>query len=279
VNPSSLDLLLRRFRRHMVGIRAARIVLILVVFPCAVASVTLPELLNRRGLFLLIAAGIALWIFLLAKSFQAARQVQTGSALLSIGQLNNAETWLRRAIEHFSLSTQSKIVACQHLAVLFFQRDAHQEVVLICRELLRSHIKGLRHIWVNVRLLLADSLLMLDKVAEAYEVILPVYNIPLNLADRMKLLPVRLRCELATDQTAGSVEELCEKVQIAELLDAPRAALVHALLAEACRRQSMPAQQAFLAERARLYHDLDRLVDRYPIIAPVAYSNYPPTPE
>jgi len=86
----------------------------------------------------------------------------------------------------------------------------------------------------------------------------------------MKLLPIQLRYELAADYPAAAAQSLPEKLQIAELLDSPRAALVHALLAEACRRNHMPAQQAFLAERAWLYHDLDQLAPRYPVIALIA---------
>jgi hypothetical protein len=34
----------------------------------------------------------------------------------------------------------------------------------------------------------------------------------------------------------------------------------------------MPVLQAFLTERARLYHDLEDLAERYPVISPVVGS-------
>ena len=105
--------------------------------------------------------------------------------------------------------------------------------------------------------MLADSLLTLDREAEAYEAMRPMYDLPLSLADRMKMLPLQLRYESAGSPDGLAVESLAEKVRIAELLDSQQAALVHAMLAEACRRQSMSAQSDFLLRRARLYADLE----------------------
>ena len=116
---------------------------------------------------------------------------------------------------------------------------------------------------------------MLDRRDEAYEAMRPVYDVPLSLLDRMKLLPVQLRYELAANHTASAVRELGEKIKVAELLDAPGAALVHALLAEACDRQAMGRQRDFLTARAWLYHDLTDLADRYELIAPLTARTRP----
>jgi hypothetical protein len=106
-------------------------------------------------------------------------------------------------------------------------------------------------------------------VDAAYDAMRPVYDTQLSLSDRMKLLPVQLRYELAADHSSASVNALAEKVRVAELLDSSQAALVHAMLAEACRRESMPDQQAFLLKRARLYHDLEPLAEQYALITPI----------
>jgi len=250
--------------------RVIHVAVVLVFLAAIFWASGLGEPKDKYAILIVLGAALLAWILFLVHLIRVTREVQAGGVLLTTGQLDDAEVWLRRGIERFSLSGHAKILACQQLASLFFRRSAYQEVVTICQELLRHRIRRVRKVWINTRLMLADSLLMLDRTSEAYAAMRPVYDVPLSLADRMKLLPIQLRYELAADHAASAVQALAEKVRIAELLDAPRAALVHALLAEACRREAMPGQRDFLAERARLYFDLDQLVQRYAVIAPIA---------
>lgn len=275
MSPSQIEHLLRTFRRQIRIIRMVRLLLVLGTAAAVLWAVQLPRADSKRLLFAIVIGTLVVWVMMMISSARVARYLQTAGALLSIGQLEDAEVWLRRVLERFSLSARTKMMACQQFASLFFRRDDHHNVVRVCTELLGQRVKRLHGVWVNTRLMMADSLLMLDRVPEAYDAMRPVYDCPLSLADRMKLLPVQLRYELAADHATAAVQALPEKLQIAELLDSPRAALVHALLAEACRRTNMPEQQAFLTRRAWLYHDLSELVTRYPIIAPIAATQAP----
>ena len=270
MSTDGLATLLRALRRQLTMIRVVRVAGLLLFAAAILWAAGRPEPANRHMLLFTAAAAMLAAIMLLFHSARLAQEVRTASVLLRTGQLDDAEAWLRRAIERFALSRQAKLLAGQQLASLFSRRDAHSQVVAICQELLRHPARRLRNVWINTRLLLADSLLMLDRVNEAYEALRPLYDSPLSLADRTRLLPIQLRYELASGHAASAVQALAEKVRIAELLDSPRAALVHALLAEACRRQAMPEQHGFLAERARLYHDLGPLAKRYTAIAPIA---------
>jgi hypothetical protein len=274
---TQLDDLLRMFRKQVRLIRVVRLTLLVGTAVAVLWAAQLPRPENKRLIFAIFIGTLVIWVLMMINSARVARYVQTAGALLSLGQLDDAEVWLRRVLERFSLSARTKILACQQFASLFFRRDDHLGVVRICGELLKHKLKRLHSVWINTRLMMADSLLMLDRVPEAYEAIRPVYDSRLSLADRMKLLPIQLRYELAADHAASAVQGLPEKLQMAELLESPRAALVHALLAEACRRNHMSDQQAFLTERAWLYHDLDQLATRYPIIAPIA-AQRPSTP-
>lgn len=265
-----IETLLRSFRRQVIAIRAVRVLLALVFVAALVWASELPSPGGRRVMFLLGMAGVVVWLWIILGAVRLTREVQAGNILLATGQLDRAEQWLRQSLSRSTLSVQAKILAVQQLASLAFRRDAHQDVVTICRELLRHRLSGVRNLWMLVRLMLADSLLMLGRVAEAYEAMRPIYDVPLSIADRMRLLPIQLRYELAADHPASAVSSLAEKVQIAELMDAERAGLVHALLAEACRRAAMEPERQFLAERARLYCDLAPLAERYPMIAGVA---------
>lgn len=272
MTPDEITSLLQRYHRQIRLIRVVRIALILGTLAVILWASQLPAPLNKQVMFGVFIATLMIWVVSLINTSQQTRLVRTAGALLGIGQLDNAEVWLQRALRRFTLSIRTNAMVLQHFASLLFRRDAHEQVVQICRSLLKQHFAGLRQIWVNTRLMMADSLLMLDEVAEAYEAIRPVCDVELSLADRMKLLPIQLRYELAADYPDSALQNLPEKLQLAELLDAPRAALVHALLAEACRRTHKPEQEAYLARRARLYHDLEPIASRYPIIAVVAGS-------
>lgn len=265
----ALENILRNFRRQMFMVHALRLAIVVVLSAVIIWTAYLPEQEGKRVLFLTVAVSVLTWVLLIIGSARTVREVQAGSVLLGMGQLDDAEVWLRKALANFSLSVKGKLIAGQQLAALFMKRQAHEEVVTICRVLLAQRLKHLRGVWINTRIMLADSLLYLDRVHEAYEAMRPVYDVSLSLADRIKLLPVQLRYELAAGHADFTVRSLKEKIQIAELLDSAGAALVHALLAEACRRRAMTAQSNFLIERARLYHDLDKLVEQYGVIAPV----------
>lgn len=269
MTPPQIDSLLKRCHRQILLIRILRVLLMIGTVAAILWASSLPRPLNKQATFGLFIAAMLVWVLSMLNSSRLARQVRTAGALLSIGQLDDAEVWLLRTIERFSLSARTKALALQQYASVFFCRDAHAQVVQICRSILKERIAGLKHVWINTRLMLADSLLMLNQVPEAYDAIRPVCDAQLSLADRMKLLPIQLRYELAADFPAAALRNLPEKLQLAELLDSPRAALVHALLAEACRRSHMPTQEAFLAQRAWLYHDLDTMASRYPVIAPI----------
>jgi len=269
VKEESLDGLLRRFHRRVGFVIVVRAMAMLLIVLLAVWSVWEPTFLDRRAVTMVFGGVFLLWICLAISSMHQSRTLQMARVLLGTGQSDNARVWLGRVMTGLSLSPRIQFVACQHLAFVFFARSAHKEVVAICYELLRHRLGRLRHVIVNTRLMLADSLLTLDRVAEAYEAIVPVYELSLSLADRMKLLPVQLRYELTAGQSALVVRSLPEKVRVAELLDSQQAALVHAMLAEGCRQQSMSAESAFLLRRARLYADLEPLTQRYGVLLPL----------
>ena len=266
----SVDALLRGFRRQVLAARAARIAAVLAAVALIVWSGLEAEGGGRRASLLVLIAGIAGWLAFVMEAVRLARQAQAGSVLLATGQLDRAESWLRGVMERFTFSVRAKLLAAQQLASLKFLQGGYADVVAICRELLRQRLSGLQGVAFNTRLMLADSLLNLERTQDAYDALRPIYDQPLSLSDRMKLLPIQLRYELAADHSATTVTDLPAKVQVAELMESDRAGLTHALLAEACRRESMPAQYAFLRERARLYTDLSPIAEKYPLLRAVA---------
>lgn len=267
---AKIEELLRVFRRNLRVSMILRVALGSLFAGIALWALTLSASAGRPVLGLLVVGMLVLWAALLVRSVRLVREIQAGNLLIACGRLDDAEARLGRALGRFLFSERAQLMLFQQLAGLLFQRNRLHEVVAICGELLRHRLERIQGLAFHTRLMLADSLLLLGKVEEAYTAFRPVYDAPLTLAERMKLLPVQLRYELEAGHAAAAAGGLAEKVRVAELLESPRAALAHALLAEACRRQSMTAQQAFLAERARLYHDLAPLAEKYPVIRPIA---------
>ena len=269
MSDGTLDAVLRTFRRQLAVAKVVRVGVVIATALTFAWVIVMPESASRWALGLMVGIAVVMWFNMLISTARVTRDLQSGSALLATGQLDEAEYWLKRAVTRFSLTAHAKLLASVELATVLFRRDRHVDVVSLCREVLRHRVSRLRNVWIAARILLADSLLQIDEIHAAYEAMRPVYDTQLSLSDRMKLLPIQLRYELAANHSSASVNSLAEKVQIAELLDASQAALVHALLAEACRRESMPVQQAFLVNRAKLYHDLEPLAEKHAVIAPI----------
>ncbi|HSW45011.1 MAG TPA: hypothetical protein VLM89_05525 [Phycisphaerae bacterium] len=269
----NLTKLLRTFRRQMVALRFLRWMAVVLL---AAAMVALPKAgimpawsILLIGLGLLVPAGL-----LIVHSFRLAREIQAGGVLLSIGKLDDAAAWLKRGLSRFALSGRAKIMAAQLLASLLQRRGEHEDAVTVCREVLRQPLRRLQYVWVNTRLMLADSLLILGHLQEACETLRPIHGVPIPLEARLRLLPIQLRYELTAGDAGSAASELPEKVRLAELMDSSSAALTHALLAEACRRLDRSAERDFLAARANLYHDLGPLASQQPLIEPIAAAGW-----
>ncbi len=274
--PHPTDPMAVLLRRQMALTRAARL-LLWGTFLAAAGWAGLRD--GGRGpqtVVWVLAGGLGVWALAALHGLRIARCVRLGTVLMGLGQLDNAEVWLRRAVGQFTFSTQGKYFAGQQLASLAFARGSYDAAIDLCRVLLRRHPGGTGRQALNVRLLLADALLLRDRPAEAREALGPVYRRRLSLVERMKLLPIRLRCELAVGDAESAARELPEQVRLAELLDSAGAALAHALLAEACRRLGRDIEAAFLRRRAALYHDLEPLVERYPVLTPIAAAGNSP---
>jgi len=269
MNGPAVQQFLSGFRRQLILVRLTRAITF-AFFTIAIFWILYnPAQPDQQTAWLLGGFMIILYMLLFFSSARSNRAVQTGNILLAAGRLDDAQVWLQRAISGFSLSAKLNLAAGQSLAAVYFQREAHQEVISICRELLRHRLlRRIQNVWVATRMMLTDSLLCLNRMEEAYEIMRPLYDIQLNLSDRLKLLPLQLRYELAMNHSASAVENLPEKVKLA--LDSYRAALVHALLAEACLRENQNQPHQLLARRAQLYKDLPPLAEKYPMITTIA---------
>ena len=210
---------------------------------------------------LLVVSGT--WIVLLLRTIGQLRRARTSSALLKEGRIEEAHQELLGALDSLSPLRSIKILACHYLAVAAHLGRRYGETAAICRELLAHPLGAMANLGTATRLILVDSLLMLDEFDAAAPVIQQIGASPLSLTDRLTFLPIELRYQLATDQAAQAVESLPSKARLAELLDSSAAALTHALLAEACMRMKLTPQHEYLLRRAALLADLQPIVTRY----------------
>ena len=256
-----------RFRRQMRAAAVQRWVLgtTLVVGLIACHFVGTPT----RGWVVAGLAGVAgLWIALALRGVKQVHATRTSSALLAAGRIADARQALVATLNRMTPLSSVKILACHYLAVAAHLSRSYAEAAAICRELLSHRLGQMKNIAAATRLILADALLMLDESNAAAAAIQAIDPNALSLTERLTLLPIELRCQLATGRAERAVESLPEKVRLAELLDTTNAALTHMLLAEACRRMELADKQRYLLERAALLAELNPIVARFkPLLA------------
>jgi hypothetical protein len=208
------------------------------------------------------------WVLLMIFSIRQVRSANQASVYIASGRLDLAEEQLKSALNAFSLYKTGKLLVCHNLAVVSHGRKNYGAAAELCAGVLSLSSGLSRHVSRLCRILLADCRLFLGDSSAAHKVLEPLAgpDLDLPLSERLMLLPVELRCRIAEGDFEGAASSLPKKVRLAELLESPKAALVHALLARACRRVGELTAAAFLQRRAELYHDLESLGGEYPIL-------------
>jgi tetratricopeptide (TPR) repeat protein len=254
--------LLRTFGWRMAAATLARWLLV-VAFVLAIAAIgpfgTMATAKAATLSMLLVLLG---WVLLVHVSIKAAQYAQLGAALLAHGDLEQAESALLRAMRSASVFRGALLFACQQFGALLAARKRYAEAARVFQTLLRyasGRFGSLRSLHASARLMLADCELAMGHLDAAYSAFRPVFDMPLTLSDKLMLLPIELRYALASGHVDSAVADLPDKVRHAEMLEAPQAAWVHVLLADACERTGRTASAMFLRRRAALYHDLNDL--------------------
>lgn len=206
------------------------------------------------GLIVLTAVAAA-WLPSLMRSRQQRQLIGFSGHLLAQGRLQDAEVSLTHALQQFSLATGPQVVGCHYMAVLAHARQQFAEGVGWCRAVLRYAQRSARAIRRTSQILMADCLVCLGRLEEAYQVLEPLYEQPLSLSDQLMVLPVQLRYELAAGHYDSALADLPGRVRLAELLETKPAATVHALLAVACKATGRPKEADFLWQRVQAFGD------------------------
>lgn len=276
MSPADAGRLLRGLDRDLRIGRAIRWALGAILGVGFVAAIRAADADERFNLLTTAAMTAALgWAFLSAWSMRQVRAANQASYFIASGRLDLAERRLREALSGFSIYRGAKLMVCHNLAVLAHGRGDYAAAAELCAGVLRHAPRSNEASRHTTRILLADCRMLLNDLPAAGAALtdMDVDDERMALAQRLMLLPIQVRYDVTAGRFAEAVERLKQKVRLAELLESPRAALVHALLAHACRMMERTQEAAYLAARAALYHDLSDLVEQYPLLATLADSD------
>jgi len=196
------------------------------------------------------------------------RSANQAAAYLSAGRFDLAEQELTAALRTFSLYRTGKLLVCHNLAVVVHGQKNYQAAAELCDGILAMRPGSRGGVGRICRILLADCRLFLGDTLAAIKALQPLVKrrSELSLGEQLLLLPIELRCVVADGRHEEATADLAKKIQQAELLDSPRAALVHALLAKSCQALHRDALAGRLERRAQLYHDLSELQKEYAVL-------------
>jgi hypothetical protein len=262
----SAETAISRFRRDVtLGTLLRGLLLIAAV---VAMGLSLVHAMKLHGTVMLFGVG-ALWVVLSYRSVQGTRLAAESPSLIASGDLEAAEEQVERALRSFSLFRSAKLLSLHHLALLRHAQGRWRDSAMLCRTLLSQRLGSMRSISKPSRLLLADALLEMGDVREAYLVISDLYRERLSLGESMSLLLVQLDYESrigawqAMLPRGGSYKRL----ELAELMPATNAAKAQALMALAARRLGREDWAAWLRLRAELLAEPKDLVAERPILA------------
>jgi hypothetical protein len=158
---------------------------------------------------------------------------------------------LLMALNTFTLSRGSRLVAYQHLAALRAAQGRFDQASALCWALLqhqrrRSGLRG--RLW----LLEAECRLRLRDLPAVHQALTQAHNLPLRAAEALQLVGLQILYEAQTGQTEQLTQGLAAKVALVRMMPAPQAGEILTHLALAAEAQEAPAIAVDLRRHALL---------------------------
>jgi hypothetical protein len=256
-----VDTTISRVRRDMTLSTLLKIVLTCAALACMLGGGGD----NMRVVGLLGIAG--LWFWLSINSARSSRTAAESPSLIASGQFEEAERNIEQTVRTFSLFRPVKLQALHHLALLRHAQRRWQESAALARALLRQRLGALQPISRPTLLLLADSLLEMGDVRGAYDAISRLYRERLSLAEVLNLLAIQLDYSTRIAAWPSMLDNVMEKVQLAELMPPAVAARSQAAMALAARKVGRADLADWLRARVELLTDAKQLAQERPVLA------------
>jgi hypothetical protein len=253
--------------RYQRDVALGWIVRVLLVAALLASVLVLPFMFKRYEAAFGFAAVFGIWMMLSITSAKNSRLLAPSPELIARGEFEEAEQRIDQAMRAFSLSRTSKLLGLHHLAALRHKQKNFQDVAKLCRVVLgqrpNTTMPGLDR---ATRLMLADTLLELDDVRGAADVIAPLRMQQLPLHEQLSLLYTELDVQLRMSAWDAMLAGLPFKVQLAEMMPPAHAARIQAMLALAARHRGLPDWADWLRQRVELLADVDKLATERPAL-------------
>jgi hypothetical protein len=253
-----------RLRRDLTMGTALNVLLAIGALACLVLPIS-ARLGGFGGIMMLTLVGVV-WLGLSYQSVKGTRLAAGSAGLIAAGQLEVAEHQIESALRSFSLFRTGKLMTLHQLAVLRHAQKRWEDCAQLCRELLKQRLGAVRNLEKPTRLMLADTLLELGDVDGAYQTLSVLHQQRLTLGEALNLLAVQLDYEARINAWGQMFSGIAAKTQMAELLPAPKAAGVEALLALAAKKVGRTDWSDWLRRRVELLADVNDLTRARPIL-------------
>lgn len=213
-----------------------------------------------------LAIGISLiWIAMGSVSTSVARQIPLISQWIETAPAQ-AESLLATSLKRKPLQRAIRILLYQRLAALRFKQGDYAQAAAICDELLRQPVASKSSQLMQkipgvgrtgslrpaLLLMLTESHLIRRDFYNAYQCLVQLHQIPLEMGESLHRNALQTRYEVASGLFANAVSNLREKVHLAELMPGPQSGTMHAMLALAASRIGNQDAANWLFARAEL---------------------------
>ncbi len=191
------------------------------------------------------------WVGISVVSSRAARAIGQFGAMLESSPAA-AESTLAGALERWPLQRGARLSLYYRLAVLRHHQHRFAEAANIARTLLTERLGTVERSRVDLLVILIESSLRCGDLTGAFLGIDQMHKRRLSMFDQLRLLALQTRYEVACGYHANAVSLVDKKVRMAELLPAPLAGHLHAMLATSAAAAHQPVLADWLQRRADL---------------------------
>jgi hypothetical protein len=222
-------------------------------------------------LLLMILGGI--WLSLWYRTMKGSRLAAESTSLIASGHFEQAEAQIEQSLRAFSMSPTVKSMSLINLAIVRLAQKRWPDTALLCREVLSAKKSASEQVSKSGRLLLADSLLEMGDLRGAHEALSGLYRYRLSLPEALNLLRVQTNYLARIGAWRDVVQNLAEKVGLAELMPAAKGAQTQALLALAASKVGLTEWANWLRRRVELLVDVPALIQERPVLSEVWEPN------
>ncbi len=214
------------------------------------ADVRLPDAAMAGHIVFFVLLGLWLWA-----NFTGARVVQQVPAITAAieSQPERAAAMAQAALRRWPLQRAVRATLYHRLASAWHRMGRFADTSLICHAILGQPLgqtgAAMR---ASVLLLMAECRMQCGDVMGTYVALTEAAGLRLNTFELLQKTALQIRYEVMIGQDVAALHELGAKLDFIELMPAPQAGSLHALLALAARRSGRVELADWLNARAHL---------------------------